>query len=138
MMIPEKIRAMFGNFRFRRELEKSQIHRESVGFAEAKKIGLLYDATNDDNFEIMKKYVKHVRGLQKEVFALGYVDAKELPQNKFAQYGIDFFTKKDLSWQMIPRNLAVTNFINEDFDIVVNLTNNDIFPLCYIAGVSKA
>ncbi len=138
MNITGNIRNTLANFRFRQDQQKVKHKREVVGFDEAKKIGLLYDATDQYNFDIVKQYVKVVRSQQKEILALGYVDKKQLPQNQFAQYGLDFFTRKNLNWQMIPNNPIVTNFIQEKFDILVNLTNNKCFPLRYIAAVSHA
>src|SRR5689334_19187447 len=76
--------------------------------------------------------------MQKDILALGYVDKKQLPQNQFAQFGIDFFTRKQLNWQMIPNTTIVRNFINENFDILINLTSHKCFPLRYITAVSKA
>src|SRR4051812_34565965 len=99
MSIQNNIRAALGNFRFKKEVEKSKQKHEVVGFEEARNIGLLYDATDQFNFEIIKAYVKSVRSLQKDVLALGYVDRKVLPQNQYAQYGLDFFTRKSLNWQ---------------------------------------
>ena len=131
-------RNILANFRFKRELVENKNGHETVSFDAAKKIGLLYDATEQMDFEIVKEYVKHVRSRQKEVLALGYVDKKELPQNQFAQLGLDFFTRKDLNWQHFPQSLEVSNFIREPFDIVLNLSDNSIFPLRYIAAVSKA
>src|SRR5690349_20693988 len=97
-----KIQSAVANFRFKKELKKSLSQRQVISFDSAKKIGLLYDATSDNDFEVMKQYVKQVRSLQKDVLALGYVDKKTLPQNRFPQYGLDFFTRKDMGWKMIP------------------------------------
>lgn len=119
-------------------MEKLKQKREVVGFDEAKKIGVLYDATDSSNFEIMKAYVKNIRSQQKEILALGYVDKKELPSNQYAQYGLDFFTRKHLDWKMIPHHIIVQNFIAEKFDILINLNNNSCFPLRYIAALSQA
>jgi hypothetical protein len=132
------LRRILANLRFKRELDENKNGHETVSFDAAKKIGLLYDATEPKNFEIVKEYVKNVRSRQKEVLALGYVDKKELPQNQFAQLGLDFFTRKDLNWQHFPQSLEVSNFIREPFDIVLNLSDNSVFPLRYIAAVSKA
>jgi hypothetical protein len=132
------VRKLLANFRFKKELDDNKNGHETVSFDAAKKIGLLYDATEQKDFEIVKEYVKTVRGRQKEVLALGYVDKKELPQNQFAQLGLDFFTRKDLNWQHFPQSLEVSNFIREPFDIVLNLSDNSVFPLRYIAAVSKA
>ncbi len=138
MGLRKNIRSKLGNYRFLQEIKKVKLKHEVVGFDEAKKIGLLYDATDDTNYEIVKQYVKTIRSQQKEVLALGYVDKKILPVNKFAQYGLDFFTRKNLNWQMIPSNPIVTNFINEKFDILINLNNNKCFPLLYISAVSHS
>ena len=132
------LRGILANLRFRRELDQNKNGHQTVSFDSAKKIGLLYDATEQKDFEIVKEYVKSVRSRQKDVLALGYVDKKELPQNQFAQLGLDFFTRKDLNWQHFPQSLEVANFIKEPFDIVLNLSDNSVFPLRYIAAVSKA
>src|SRR4030095_7093583 len=109
-------RNILANLRFKRELVENKVGHQTVSFDAAKKIGLLYDATEQKDFEIVKEYVKSVRSRQKEVLALGYVDKKELPQNQFAQLGLDFFTKKDLNWQRFPQSLEVSNFIKQPFD----------------------
>ena len=137
-MFLDSIKSALASYRLRREVSENKNGRETVNFDSAKKIGLLYDATEPGNFEIVKEYVKDVRSRQKEVLALGFVDKKTLPQNQFAQLGLDFFTRKNLNWQLFPSSLEVTNFIKEPFDIVLNLSENTIFPLRYIAAVSKA
>ncbi len=138
MKLPKNISTILGNFRFKQELKKVKRKHEVVGFDEAKKIGVLYDATDSHNFEIVKAYVKTIRSQQKDILALGYVDRKELPSNQYAQYGLDFFTRKHLNWQMIPQHIIVNNFIAEKFDILINLNSNKCFPLRYIAALSHA
>ncbi len=132
------LKQFIANFTFRKKISSLKNLHETINFDEAKKIGLLYDATEPTNFEIVKEYVKNARAQQKEVLALGYVDKKVLPQNQFAQLGLDFFTRKNLNWQLVPDSLVVANFIKEPFDIVINLCDNTVFPLRYIATVSKA
>ena len=138
LKIAKKIRYVLGNYRFQREVEKVKFKRQATGFDEAHKIGLLYDATDEQDYEVIKSYVKSIRNERKDVLALGYVDKRELPKNQFAQYGLDFFTRKNLNWHLIPCNPIVTNFINEPFDILINLSSNSCFPLRYIAATSHA
>jgi hypothetical protein len=134
----QNIKARLGNLRFAKEVSRLQHERQAVGFDEAKKIGILYDATDPQDFEVIKQYVKEIRAQSKDVMALGFVDKKELSQNQFAQLGLEFFSKKNLNWKMIPNNRAVINFIDEQFDVVINVAKNEIFPLRYIAALSKA
>lgn len=113
--------------------------REVVSFDSAARIGLLYDATDERDYEVVKAYVKHIRtAFKKDILALGYVDKKVLPPGQFAQYGLDFFTRKDLDFKMIPKDPIVQNFINEKFDILVNFDSGKCFPLQYISAMSHA
>src|SRR5260221_5293803 len=100
MTLATKIRMAVGNMVFRQRLRLQQKQTQVVSFDDAKKIGMLYDATEDGDYETVKQYVKLLRGDHKEVLALGYVDRKELSRNQFSQLGLDFFTKKNLRWNM--------------------------------------
>ena len=75
MKLRKAIRAKLGHMHFMKELKKVQFKRDVVGFNEAGKIGLLYDATDEKDYEVVKAYVKNVRGnLKKDILAMGYVD----------------------------------------------------------------
>jgi hypothetical protein len=134
-----KLRSVLGRYRFKKELRKVSVRHETVGFDEAKKIGILYDATDEADYEVVKEYVKKVRAEhKKELLAMGFVDKKKLPRSQFAQYGFDFFCRKDLDFRMIPKDPIVHNFIQEPFDILINLNAERCFPLQYIAALSQA
>ncbi|MCC7232962.1 MAG: hypothetical protein IT242_08475 [Bacteroidia bacterium] len=117
-----------------------QLHRRKIiGFDEAVRIGYLYDATDERDYETVKSYIRNLRSqFKKDVSALGFVDKKSLPPSQFAQFGIDFFTRKDLDYRLIPSHPVVQNFIREPFDVLVNLAQGDCFPLRYISVVSHA
>lgn len=139
MKLSKDIRAKLGQLRFQKDLHKVKMKREVVSFDEAVKIGLLYDATDERDYEIVRSYVKTMRGnYKKDILALGFVDKKKLPTSQFAQYGLDFFTRKDLDLRMIPKDPIVNNFITEKFDILINLNSGKCFPLRYISAMSHA
>ncbi len=139
MTLRKTIRIRLGQMHILSELKKARFKREVVSFDEANKIGLLYDATDEKDSEAIKNYVKTVRStFKKDILAMGFVDKKVLPASQFAQYGLDFFTKKDLNYKMIPTDPIVRNFINEKFDILINLNSGKCFPLRYISAMSRA
>ncbi len=133
-----KLKNKIANYLFMRQLRHHKRHHKSVSFQEAHKIGILYDATNEKNYDIIKNLVKEIRSHHKEVQALGYFNRKNLPANRFAKLGLDFFTKKSVNWYMKPGNPIVHNFIQTDFDILINLNIEKCFPLKYISAHSKA
>jgi hypothetical protein len=137
--LTRKIRSLLGHYRFTREVQRLKVKREVVSLEKAERIGVLYDATEEGDYEIVKAYVKSFRTqTKKDILAMGYVDKKQLPQSQFAQFGLDFFSRKDLNYQMIPVDPIVQNFIKEKFDILIDLSSGKCFPLLYIAATSNA
>ena len=133
-----RLRLAVGKYKFQQEIKNFIRERKVMSMKDAKRIGLLYNATEPEDFEIVKTYVKKLLADKKEVTSLGFVDKKELPANQFAKLGLDFFTRKNLNWYMVPNSPLVTNFINEEFDIIINLNIGMCFPLQYISAISKA
>ena len=139
MLVNSSIRVWLGHNRFIKEMKRIKRKPEIVSFDEASKIGILYDATDERDSDSVKNYVKHVRSVyKKDILAMGFVDKKITHKSQYAQFGLDFFTRKDLNFRMIPENPIVNNFINEKFDILINLNSGKCFPLRYISAMSKA
>lgn len=139
MKLPKKIRTRLGQIKFAQEIHKLKIKHEIVAFENAASIGLVYDATNEVDYETIRAYVKTIRSqYKKDVLSMGFVDKKEMPPSQFAQYGMDFFTRRDLDFRMIPKNPLVDNFIEKKFDILINLHSGNCFPLRYICALSRA
>ena len=139
MLLNKNIRIWLGHQRFLNEMKRIERKPEIVSFDEAVKIGILYEATDERNSDSVKSYVKIIRSVyKKDVLAMGYVDKKETHKSQYAQFGLDFFTRKDLNFRMIPVNPIVNNFIDEKFDILINLNSGKCFPLRYISAMSKA
>ena len=70
--------------------------------------------------------------------ALGFIDEKDLPSDYQSKLEFDFFTRKDLSKFYKPSGITVKNFSGEDYDILIDLTNETIIPLRYILNWSRA
>jgi len=139
MSLSKNIRAKLGQLRFLKEVQKQKHKSEVIGFGDAVSIGILYDATDERDYETVKAYVKTVRGTyKKDILAMGFIDKKKLPASQFAQYGLDFFTRADLDFRLIPNNPIVKNFIEQKFDILINLNAGNCFPLRYIAALSRS
>ena len=105
---------------------------------EAKRIGIIYNATEYVSFEIIRNLVKDLSHESKKVTVLGYVDSKKLIDNYLYRKGFDFFSKNELNWYYRPSSPVVDDFIKEPFDILINLSLEDYFPIRYITALSPA
>ncbi len=133
------LRHKIADYLFHREFKNHKAKQHLIPFEKAKSIGILYDSSNEKYFELVKRYVKEIRELhQKDVLALGYYDQDELPPMRFSKLGLDFFTRKTLNWYYKPSNPIVKNFVNREFDILIDLHTGNSIPFKYIVAMSKA
>ena len=137
-MASKKLKQKIAHFLFNRKMRGHKRNPRTVSFEKARSIGIVYDATEEKDYELVKNYVKEIRDQRKEVVALGYVDLLELPVMRFSKLGLDFFTRKDLTWYLKPNHHIVTKFTEQDFDILINLDTQKCFPVNYVSVLSNA
>jgi len=136
---------MFGNFRtkigryyFKKEKMKTECHRQMTNLQDAKRIGILYTLEEMPDYERVSDFVALLQGDHKEVKALGFVKNKNLVQRFLPKLSFDYFSKRDLTWFYKPIHTQVRDFIEKEFDLLIDLSLHDSFPLKYIAGLSNA
>jgi len=132
-----KLRRKIGEYVLRKKYSLLKREKQILNYAASKNIGILFNASDNEDFELIKKYIKYLRDFKKKVKAIGFYDKKQLPP---VQLEYDFLTKKQLNWYLTPPTdqAFIANFINEEFDILINFDMENSFPLLYMAALSKA
>jgi hypothetical protein len=138
LSIIASMKGLFGNYFLRQEMTGLSRNRDMVSLADAKTIGIVFEATDKEEFELVKKYVLYLREQKKKVKAIGYFSGGETPAFTFSKLEYDFFSKKDLNWYYKPNDKFVHNFILEEFDILIDLNIHGHFAMKYVSGTSRA
>jgi len=113
-------------------------NKKFVKLNDAKTIGILFDATNNDTFETVKKIIEKLKTHTKNVHAIGYVDEKLTPNYSYIKTDIDLFNKKELKNFYQPQSLYIKTFIEDEKDLLIDINLNQKLPLQFIAASSKA
>lgn len=138
MKVAEQMRSKVGEFVLNKQLRQLKRPVKSCNLEEAKTIGILFNATHSVSFEIVKNFVKELSGRSKTIHVLGFVDSKQLIDHYLYRKGFEFFTRNQLNWYDKPESDAVTDFISQSFDLLINLNLEDTYPIKYILSLSKA
>ena len=132
---------MFNNWRAQwhrssllKKLKSIKIDRTPQSFADAKSIGILFDATNVDARSVVDDYMEDLKKQGKKVELLGYLDDK-IRHNDLA---FKHYNKRDLNLFFQPNSPIVQKFYNTPFDILICLCTGKVLPLEYVAAMSKA
>jgi hypothetical protein len=107
-------------------------------FSDATNIGIIYNATQYISFEVIKDLVKLLSVNQAKVSVLGYVHSKKLIDHYLYRKGFDFFSKNDLNWYYKPNTTVTQKFLTENFDLLIDLSLEDAYPIRYITSLSPA
>jgi hypothetical protein len=101
-------------------------------------VGIIVTPTDQDSFEQIKRFLNYLTSKNIKVFILGFVDDKKIPNNFLFWKGMSFFSRNDLKWTGVPESASVTDFIDQPFDMLIDLSLANYFPVKYVSMLSKA
>ncbi len=109
-------------------------------FELSRSIGLLFKVNSESDFIIVKQYRKHLQSEYgiKKVEALGWLDAKDLPDYTVTQRGFTFLNPVKANWYLKPEDEDYDAFVKYPFDILIDLTFEENVPLRFALNESKA
>jgi hypothetical protein len=134
----KNLRLKAANYSLKRKLKLFERTREGHNFESAKTAGILFTPTDTFSFEQIKQFLAFLNNQKIQIYVLGYIDNKTIPESFLFWKGINLFSKKDLNWKCIPSTPIVNDFIDKPFDLFFDLSLQDYFPVEYIARLSKS
>ncbi len=140
MRVFDNIRKWFGDRKLRKKA--ADLHRKPrvTNLDMARKVGILYQAEDEEQFGVIRDFVKHLKNEHgiREAMALAYVDDRDYPAYLYPRLEFERFCRKDLNWFMQPRGVAVENFMASGHDILIDLSDGHVLPLQYMVVGSNA
>jgi hypothetical protein len=134
----ENIKTIYANRQIKSEAKNVSRQKVVCNIDDAKTVGIVFPFNSKEDFELLKKYVLYLRELKKKVKAIGYYKTKEEPNIQYSKVDYDLFSKKSHNWYGKPTDHIVTNFIDEEFDIMIDVNPDNDAVITYIAAMSKA
>jgi len=134
----KELQLKLATFLLHRQMRRLQREVEVNNLETAHYIGIVYNATEPADYKLLKQLVEYFKNMGKKVMALGYIDDKDPQKHLNTRLDFRFFTKKELNWVFKPDGLEVNNFVEEKFDILLDLGVEYCHPIKYICGLSAA
>lgn len=140
MSVLKNIKEKYRNYFFRKRAGKVKRHKKVISYFEANYVGVLYDASVEENYNLTVRFTKDLQQDGKKVETLGYIrqKKKDRPEYSFPKVIFGFFSGDDFKWDYKINSNCIESFVNNEFDVLIDLSPNDAFPTKYIAGLSKA
>jgi len=138
MEILESLKEKVGSLVLANKLKSLKRNKSVYNFDNAKEIGIIINATDAKVYEAACSFIKFLTEKKIKVVSISYVEKKEVLDLYSLQIGMLYFTKSDLNWYYKPTNHNILDFINNRFDILIDLSLEELYPLEYILNLSRA
>ena len=138
MNLINNLRRRAGNHALASDLTRQHRTKRNCSLTNASSIGLLYYLADEATYHIIEAFIQTLNENRKKVRLICYTEAKLIPHYFIPKLAQDVLTVKDLNWFHKPTRSFVKEFISEEFDLLIDLSLNDYFPLHYIAAMSAA
>jgi hypothetical protein len=138
MKLIEDIKNFLGRWQLHNEIKNKKAKNKLVSFSSINHIGIVYNAETKEQEKLVAKYASELRAEGKKVFMLGYVDAKQLPANKKFLLNSEFFWREKLNGFNLPIKGSIGQFLQLEFDLLLNLYQEPLLPMQAISAFSKA
>jgi hypothetical protein len=133
-----RLRMIIGKYFFNKELSKGGHDHKLINLEKARCVGILYTLDDLPDYDAVSEFVTQLQRQHIEVKALGFVKNKNLISRFLPKLSYDFFSRKDINWFYKPIHAKVKDFINKEFDLLIDLSLQESFTLKYISGLSHS
>jgi len=138
MSITTDIKHWYGNWQLNRSDLEQKRQRQVFNLEKANRITILFDGTEPKTVQRVKVFVNELSKGKEVVSALGYVNEKDKSFEHMSTLHFDFFSNDELNWYGKPQGMVIENFLKEDYDILIDLSLKEFYPLTYLAVASPA
>jgi len=101
-------------------------------------VGVLFDASDEKKYSRAAHLIRHFQSLGKKVDAIGLISLKEDPHYLDNALSYNYIRLKDINWYYYPKSLFVNDFINKEFDLLIDLNFDKKPSLRFITEASVA
>ncbi len=117
---------------------KKNRQKKLLALSQAKSVGILCEITDEDSYKDIFRLFNSLQTNGHTVRLIGYINEKEVPFFCLQQLSADYFCNKHLNWFGNPTMVQVQDFINKDFDILIDFNSRYNAPVKAILAQSSA
>ncbi|WP_439184593.1 DUF6913 domain-containing protein [Carboxylicivirga taeanensis] len=134
----DTIREKAALYKLEKQLKKSPRNKKVHNLKTAQTAGILYDATQESNFLIVKELIRELKDNDIKPEALGFINKAKRDDNYIGDSTYSFACRKDFSFFYNIKKEAIQAFVDKPFNLLIVLVTEQPFAIDYLGQLSKA
>jgi hypothetical protein len=138
LKIIKQLREKFAKSSLLKLVQEMSRQQKQTNLDNARTVALLYYCPDEATYKIVDTILAKLAELKLKVRVVCYTDLKIIPHYFIPKITQDVITAKDVNMLYQPQKAFVKEFIDTEYDILIDLSLDDHLPLLYCAALSKA
>ena len=138
MKIVQNIREKFAKSFLLQQVNEMNRKQKQINLESARTVALLYYLTDEASYKTAESILSRLIEMNLKIRVVCYTDLKIAPHYFIPKITQDILTSKDVNWRYQPQKPFVKEFVDTEYDILIDLSLDDHLPLLYCAALSKA
>jgi len=134
----EKLKYKIGLRKLRKTVRRPETNAIARNLYKAESVGIIYDATENEDFEKVKAFIEKLKTKINKLESLGFVNSTELSEHHLRPLEFQFYSKNDLDKFFKPKLEVINEFCNQKFDILIDFNIIEHLPNRFILAESQA
>lgn len=134
----QNLREKFAKSFLLKQMHEQNRQQKAVSITSARTAALMYYLPDEDTYKKVELILSKLTELNLKVKVVCYTDLKTIPYYFIPKISQDIITVKDINWRYQPQKPFVKEFINTEYDILIDLSLKNHLPLLYCAALSCA
>ncbi len=122
----------------RRALRSFAREPHVVSYSMANHMAILYEMNPEGDHAPITLFIKQLQLENKKLSVVAYYPLKRMPEGMDVPKETICVIRKDFSLLMRPKNEALRQFLNKEFDILIDLSSHKAFPMKMLAALTPA
>jgi len=138
MELFKRIRLNIGRLMLSKKVARTKREVYYSTFRNVKSIGIVWDASRPVEFVSLSRFHQRMLDIKIGVKIFGYFPGKNLPDQYTAIRYLTCLRKDETNSFYHPDSSEAKSFINNQFDILIDINFDKQFPLSYVTALSRA
>ncbi len=138
MNLVDQVKKISGNLVLKQAIAKGMAAAETISFEKATKFGILFYARTEAEMVAVTDLISFLWEHKKTSIILGATIGFPVAKSRLTNMNFTQLKEEEFDWRNIPRGYRILNFLDNDFDILIDLTQEDYLPVTYLLALSKS
>lgn len=138
MNLIDQVKKYSGNMVLKQAIARGTADSEPISFEKATKFAILFYATNEAEMNAVNDLIAFLWEHKKSTLLIGATSGFPVTKSRYTNMNFTQLKEEEYDWRNIPVGYRIMNFLDNNFDILIDMSQEDYMPLTYLLALSKA